>query len=298
MKRSLLTTICAIAIVAMSFGQAMAETTLSLNLRYNYPGDTSLGGTWDLMAKTDSAFGIAALVVVVDNIDLSGIALNGSIGAIALESHQVSGSGSTGIVEFVYGQDLSGGIAQIADVGRGAGTPGNVEQDDLFGTSGTAYDNFARLASGTFGAERPAFVMPGNSLGVPDLESTAGNEFTNSGLTTVTATDISLVLGGTDGVRGDSVAVDGLLPGDATRNGVVDTDDLLLVLNNFFGPVGSWDAGDVALNDGIADTSDLLDVLNNFFATAPNPAVTAVPEPASFALLAAAGMMLGLARKR
>jgi hypothetical protein len=301
MKRSLLTSFCAIAIVAMTISQSMAAITLSLNLRYTYPGNTALGGTWDLMAKTDSAFGIAGVVAVLDNVNLSGITLNNAanlIGAIPLESHQVSGTGATGIVELVYGQDLSGTNPKVANVGRGATTPGNVVEDDLFGTSGTAYDNFARIASGTFGAERPAWVMPGNSLGVPDLESTAANEYTNAGLTAVSPADVTLVLGGTDGVRGDSVAVDGLLSGDSDRNGVVNTDDLLRVLNNFFGPVAGWDAGDVANNDGTANTADLLNVLNNFFATAPNPAVTAVPEPASFALLAAAGMMLGLARKR
>lgn len=298
MKRSLLTSFCAIAIVAMTISQSMAAITLSLNLRYTYPGNTALGGTWDLMAKTDSAFGIASVVAVVDNINLAGITLNTGIGAIPLESHQVSGSGATGIVEFVYGQDLSGTTPKVGNVGRGATTPGNIEQDDLFGVSGTAYDNFAKLASGTFGADRPAFVMPGNSLGVPDLESTAANEYTDAGLTTVTATDVALTLGGTDGVRGDSVAVDGLLAGDVDRNGTTDVSDLNVILNGFFGAAVGWNAGDVAGNNGTIDVADLNAVLNTFFGTAPNPAVTAVPEPASFGLLAAAGMMLGLARRR
>jgi hypothetical protein len=301
MKRSLLTSFCAIAIVAMTISQSMAAITLSLNLRYTYPGNTALGGNWDLMAKTDSAFGIASIVAVLDNVNLSGITLNNNtnlIGAIPLESHQVSGTLATGIVELVYGQDLSGTDPQVLNVGRGATTPGNIAEDDLFGTSGTTYDNFALIASGTFGAERPAWVMPGNSLGVPDLESTAANEYTNVGMTAVTPADVALTLGGTDGVRGDSVAVDGLKPGDVNRDGAVDTNDLIPVLNSFFTAQSGWDNGDVNGNDGQVDTNDLIDVLNNFFTSAPNPAVTAVPEPATFALLGLAGAALGLVRRR
>jgi hypothetical protein len=300
MKRSLLMSFCAIAIVAMTISQSMAAITLSLNLRYTNPANAAAGGTWDLMAKTDSAFGIAGLIAVIDNVNLTGITLNTGIGAIPLESHQVSGTGATGIVELVYGQDLSGNVPQVANVGRGIGaTAGNVAKDDLFLGAPNAYDNFSRLASGTFGAERPAWVLPGNALGVPALESTAANEFTNAGLTTVSAADVTLITPGSpiaDGVRGDSVAVDGLLPGDANRDGSVTNADFNAVVNNFFN-AGTWDTGDFN-SDGQVTNADFNAVVNNFFLSSPSPSVTAVPEPASIALLGLAACALGFARRR
>ena len=82
MKRSLLLSLCATAVVAMSLGQAMAAVTLSLNLRYNDPNNEAAGGTWDLLASTDSAFGISAVVADIDGI--SNPSLNSGISVLFL----------------------------------------------------------------------------------------------------------------------------------------------------------------------------------------------------------------------
>ena len=282
MKRSLLLSLGAVAIVAMTFGQAMAAMNLQLNLRYTNPADATSGGSWDLLAKPDSAFGIAGLVATIDNINLAGITLNTGIGAIPLES-KITGT----VVEFVYGQDLSGGTPQVGNVGRGAGTPGNVADDDLWPGANAIYDNMAKLASGTFGAIRPSFVAA----------STAGNEFTNAGLTAVTATDPVITLGGGDGVRGDSVAVDGLKPGDTNRDGIVNVTDLGTLATNWQLSPRTWDQGNFnGPADTIVNVTDLGALATNWQVTAPSPAITAVPEPTSIFLAGVCGL-LGFVRR-
>jgi hypothetical protein len=290
MKRSLLMSLFAVAIVAMTLGQAMATITLSLNLRYTDPANGAGGGSWDLKARDDSAFGISSLVVVLNNINFGSAALGAGIGAIPIETQQ---SGT--IVEFVYGQDPGGvaGTSKFANVGKGAGTPGNVAKDDLFSGAANTYDNMALIASGTFGAVRPSFATFPGAGGGP----TAGAVWNDAAMTIASATVPAITLGGGDGVRGDSVGVDGLLVGDADRSGTVDNTDFGIVINNFFQSPRTWDQGDFD-SSGTVDNTDFGFVINNFFQSSASPAIGAVPEPASFGLLAAAGLLLAVVRKR
>lgn len=276
MKRSLLLSLFAVAIVAMTFGQALATVDLQLNLRYTYPGITSLGGTWDLLAKTSAPGGIAGVVAVINNINLAGITSNNAALTWEVFKTQDTGAG----IEIVLGDDLT---SLAAGIGTGSGL-GNVAVDDL---GNPAWNNSAKLASGSFGATRPSFKL----TGTPGQSITAANEI--SAGVAVAATI------GVTSVRGDGVGAgaDSLLPGDSDRNRIVDTSDLNKVLNGFFGSVSGWDNGDVAANNGVIDTADLNDVLNNFFGTSPAPALGAVPEPASIALFASA-LAFGLFRRR
>lgn len=290
MKRSLLLSLCAVAIVAMSLGQAMATITLSLNLRYTNPASTAAGGAWDLLARTDNVNGISGLSVVLDNIDFGSVSFNGAIDGIPIETRQ---SGT--ITEFVWGYDVNAtaGVGKFADVGNGAGTPGNVAKDDLFPIAANAYDNMALIASGTFGASRPAFAtFPGAGGG-----DTAGQNWTSAAMTAGGALD-TIVLGGGDGVRGDSVSADGLQLGDANRDGRVNGDDLNVVLLGFnTAGQNTWDLGDFN-NSGTSNGDDLNEVLLRFNVTNPvTPAFTAVPEP-STVLLAIGSVLLGLTRRR
>jgi hypothetical protein len=274
MKRSLLLSLFAVAIVAMTFGQALAVVDLQLNLRYTYPGIESLGGSWDLLAQTDDVDGIAGVVAVINNINLAGITSNNATIGWEVFKTQDTGAG----IEIVLGDDL---VSLAPHIGLASGA-GNVAVDDL---GNPAWNNSAKLASGTFGAVRPTFKLTGTA----GQSITAANEVQGTGAVAATI--------GVTSVRGDGVATDLLLPGDSDRNRVVDTTDLTKILNGFFGSISGWDNGDVAGNNGIIDTADLTDVLNNFFGTSPAPAIAAVPEPASLALFASA-LALGLFRRR
>ncbi|WP_168205060.1 PEP-CTERM sorting domain-containing protein [Bythopirellula goksoeyrii] len=274
MKRSLLLSLCATAVVAMSVGQATAaNVNLILNLRYTDPNNESAGGTWQLKAKTDDANGISAIVAVLDGISAPTLAAN--IGAIPIET-KTSGT----ITEFVYGQDPAG---TTVAVGVGSGLS-NVAKDVLFSGAANAYDNMSLIATGSFGATRPSFATyPGAGTGgVTDAAVWA-----DAGRTVAAAGPETIVLGGGDGVRGDSVATDGLRPGDANRDGTVNLSDFTILGSpaNYNQP-GGWDQGDFN-SDGQVGLSDftILGSPANYNTSAASPAIGAVPEPSSIALV-------------
>lgn len=305
MPRTLIALLCASVVLVAFCGPAIAMIDLSLNLRYTNPGIATLGGTWELKARTslhpNSQYGISALTAVIADIDFGSVVLSPGIGAKPIVTNQ---SGS--IVEFVYEQDPNGilGTTKQTRVGTGSGTPGNVPKDDIFPNIPNPYDNMARIATGTFGAVRPSFaIFPGSgsiTSGSNWTDFTASQSSPDTiGFVIRLTSDLESMLdtSDSDGVRGDSILFDGLLPGDVNRSGAVDTQDLLVVLNSFFAGASGWDAGDVSGNDGFVDTNDLLDVLNNFFASAPTPPLTAVPEPTGILLFGAA-IVLSTARQR
>ena len=149
------TTLWAIALAIVFAPTAGAEVNVQLNLRYTDPADESAGGTWELLAGSEST-GIAGIVVLVDNLNNDATA-TGSSGYEVFQTQQVGM-----VVEVVTGSDLIPPLD--LDVGLGVGTTGNVE-DDLFpGNSPAIWANNALFASGTFGSARPSFLTTSGTL--------------------------------------------------------------------------------------------------------------------------------------
>jgi hypothetical protein len=283
MKRGLVFSLCALALAVCSSAQAQTPVVnLSLNLRYNDPADTTEGGTWALVARTTAVNGVAGISAYISNINTAGIVYGnggtasasypGSITATTLGAILNGGNPFAGTfgsaVNVVYGQDVAAGPI-VTDIGNGAGTPGNIPNDPF---KNATWNNSALIASGTFGASRPAFTTVG-------ANSTDANVLggTGTGTAAINA-DVTLT------VRGDSVTPDGLKRGDANRDNIVNSDDFdRLALN--FGTGTTWDQGD--FNDSGSVNSDDFDQLAlNFGTSRTPPAVAAVPEPASLALVA------------
>lgn len=285
-----------LTVVVMAIGvlPAMADVDVQLNLQYTNPADESAGGTWDLLVKTDSTFGVAGLSVVVTG-DLGVTSVNSPAAQVVPNVDAFEGADSIfyynlGVsgTEIVAGHNLT-----ISPFVTGVGTPGsaaNVAEDDLFNDGipdNNPWDNSSLIASGTLepGSARPTFAF---------IEA---NEYTS--LTTVSSTAATL---GNTSVRGDGVATDGLIQGDANRNGIVDVSDLGIMATNWQQSPRDWDTGNFnATSDSIVDVSDLGILATNWqVATSPSPVpltVSTVPEPTT-PILGVLGTLLLFSRRR
>jgi MYXO-CTERM domain-containing protein len=295
MKRGLVFTVCAAALVVGSSVAQAQNVQLSLNLRYTDPADPTEGGTWFLVAKTDDTDGIAAISAYISNIT-AGIAGSSygpgtgagsasypattaaTIGAILNGGNPFKGTIS-GAENIVYGQDTANGPI-VADVGQGAGMPGNTPVDPL---RNPAWNNAAIIASGTFAGSRPAFVTAGAN--VTDANTLAGTTLNVGAQDAATTTT----------VRGDSMTLEtagtGLLGGDANRDGIVTGADFS-ALAAAFGTGTTWNQGD--FNDSGSVTGADFSILAASFGldSNPGPAIASVPEPAAagLALFGLAGL--------
>jgi hypothetical protein len=307
MKRGLVFTLCAAALaVGPSFARAQ-NVQLSLNLRYTDPNSPAAGGKWFLVAKTDDTDGIGAISAYISNINVAGIAYgNGSgagsasypattaatLGAILNAGNPFAGTFGTAI-NVVYGQDTAAGPI-VADVGQGAGTPGNTATDPM---KNNTWNNAAIIATGTFGATRPAFVAAGTNN--TDANTLAG---TTLGVAAQDAATTTIV-------RGDSIIslglnpnpATGLRPGDANRDGVVNTQDFSILSANFNVATTGWDQGNFNSAGG-TNTQDFSILSANFNQSGVPPGAAAaagsVPEPTGAVLLGIALLGLGCRAKR
>ncbi len=290
MKRGIILSLCAVALLAFAGTAAFATTDVALELTYTHPADPSQGGTWELVAKTDTAGGLSGLSAVIDNVDLTGIAIGGPNQAILCDGSPCAAINGS-VVNVVYGQDLTAivnGIGTAADGNNRAQDP----LDPQNVGAGT-WDDVVVLASGAFSTgARPEFDPAVN----PWIDNSAANAFDGSDVPQVDA--IGLL-----NVRGDSLESlgletpggSGLIAGDGNRNGTISFfSDLLGPFNNIGPATGQgWADGDFNGNGVVSFFSDLLGPFNNIGGGGTPPAVSAVPEPGSMALLlmAAAGMI-------
>jgi len=286
MKRGLVFSLCALALAAYS-GQAQAAVKLSLNLHYNDPADPSEGGTFTLVAQTDTAFGISAVNSYLSNINTAGLTFTAGNNQLSGGPYVTAVTGGTNVL---YGQDTSAGTL-VMNVGRTTG-PTNIASDPL---KNAVWNNSSSIFTGTFGATRPAFITVG-------ANSTDANVFVAGTTTTPLPAGGSVAAGTvTTIVRGDSLAslglntnaAAGLKQGDANRDFSVNFADFLLLQANFNTTGKTWDQGD--FNDsanGAVDFADFLLLQANFNTSSPAP-ISAVPEPATLALgaLSACGLL-------
>ncbi len=88
-----------------------------------------------------------------------------------------------------------------------------------------------------------------------------------------------------------------MMPGDVDIDGTVGTKDLAVILQNYGQLASQWEMGDL-VDDDVVTTDDLAAVLQNWGLTGEvSTGATNIPEPASGALLAMAGLAL-IGKKR
>jgi hypothetical protein len=305
-------------VLVVACGPALAPAysiDVSLNLIYSSPFDDTSGGTWQIAAKSDG-FGIYGLQLL-----LTGVTAATPVGPTGT----VNGSDAAGFSEydsFSHGTYREIVLAQIPVVPLGPGDEQSIIYDvgtlangsptapgydgpaftSLTGTSGipwatgdvfgdSAWDIAAVLLTGTFASgQTPGFYAGSDS---------SGNVFTSVGTSTTVGSYASV----------DPIATmvrDNLLPsppGDYNGNGAVDAADYTVWrdhLNETFQLANE----DPTVTPGEVTEDDYVVWKAHFGEVSPGPgagaasgaslSVGAVPEPASWVLLAGAAGTLFL----
>lgn len=302
--------ICLMVLVA---GSASAQTIdLTLNLNYLDPSDATSGGTWEVLARTSEASGIALLSFGLTGVDASAAnegpfgTINGSFTAnagfsnfnafdtedgVLITTSQVdadpTGPGETGIF---YGVGaVSNGSPRFTGQPMGANLRGptystltNVSNNPFAPGDGSD----ASFASGTFSPgsdEAPGFLSSG------DFESLLGAVYTSIGTSTTVGT-FEEVSGASLSTSIESNLLE-IFP-DYNGNGTVDAADYTL-WRDTLGMVVTPGAGADSSNNGIIDQRDYEIWRDNFGMTMPGAgsgAVVGVPEPSALAVV---GVFLG-----
>jgi len=286
MFRNFTMSICA-AILVASFGAvANAQSaTLSLDLFYSNPGDTTSAGTWQLYATADSE-GVSGVAVHITGImgDPEAMFLapagpgfrefyNGGTVPFDSDNH-----GDASTLEMLIAQvplPSPGPQNLLYDAGKLGGTTplAQAELGTVVDTSGSIMTDAVLLAFGKFGANStPAF----------DPSEVTVNVFTVEG----TATDApplgSIVVAAlTTQVRDNTLT----LVGDTNLDKTVDGLDLNILGGNWLG-MGLWQDSDFN-GDKAIDGLDLNALGGKWLQTAPFSGLVAavVPEPSSVALV-------------
>lgn len=267
MRRSIALTLCTLALMVLALGNAQADN-LEIELEFG-SGDWSLyTRVIDTAGPANGSLGISAVRALIDGIDFgtggNAVTIASGIGAI----NPVNGGPPVlnrggGIIEIVYGQDISATGSIVPNVGVGS----------------------RRLvASGSYSGSNPSFAAdPSN----PSL--------TSQGLFLTSTTP-----GGGPAIDPDNNVLKLTplgVPADLNTDGFVDGLDLGILLGNFDQNGIPPSGGELNGTDPV-DGLDLGILLGSWNPPALSAlSVASVPEPTSLALFAVAGTAL-LATRR
>jgi hypothetical protein len=126
---------------------------LSMNVFPTNLANPNGGGTWRIVAKTDSSQGIAGISAYLANVSTIGLDVENDIG------HDLSDPNFaiiSGTVNLVYGQDLT-----TSPLVGGVGTPALGDGPDPFGDP--AWNNATRIFSGLYSSVVPSFAIAGSN---------------------------------------------------------------------------------------------------------------------------------------
>lgn len=258
------------AVMALFFVQRSCadDLLLTLDLRNAYRNDPLSGGIWQLFVRRAESgtepqgdYGVSGVRALIDNISAEGIAFAAGIGQSTSGGPYVSIL-SNGSVEIIYQQDLNGTVVG----GVGVPVPPVSTRDRL-------------IASGTWPAgPRPVFGMDPEGI-------MSSGEF----------------LGGDSApyppsVPATSVPTSIVTLGDLNNSGTISNLDTALFVARFPGATPSLPyhpAADLNQNGTISsiDIAPYVALLSGPIAPFVFTAIVAVPEPSSFSLLAALGMV-------
>jgi hypothetical protein len=137
--------------LSLSASFSLAQTPivdLSVNV---FPTDLlnpNNGGTWTLVAKTDSTIGIAAISAYLKNVNFAGVTYENDIGSIGSFVTAVG----DGVINVLYGQDTFNG-----PIVAGVGTISKSDGPDPLGDA--AWDDATRIFSGTYWSIIPTIAV-------------------------------------------------------------------------------------------------------------------------------------------